>query len=131
MRVPVHVHWKIWVWLSTSFRDHSFCSKAKSSKSDNGFAWIAAQAAQPLLEPLLNMHTASYMSVISRLKYHKRKGGVHIMGEICPRSDPDIAHMKYSIDPLKLIYRPLLSIIIVYQRAYDSGLLEFSHVKSP
>ncbi len=24
------------------------------------------------------------------------KGGVHIMGEICPRSDPDIAHMKYS-----------------------------------
>ncbi len=28
------------------------------------------------------------------------------MGEICPRSDPDIAHMKYSIDPLKLIYRP-------------------------
>ena len=49
------------------------------------------------------------------------------MGEICPRSDPDIAHMKYSIDPLKLIYRP---IIIVYQRAYDSGLLEFSHVKS-
>ncbi len=44
------------------------------------------------------------------------------MGEICPRSDPDIAHMKYSIDPLKLI---------VYQRAYDSRLLEFSHVKSP
>ncbi len=30
------------------------------------------------------------------------------MGEICPRSDPDIAHMKYSIDPLKLIYNDLL-----------------------
>ncbi len=29
------------------------------------------------------------------------------MGEICPRSDPDIAHMKYSIDPLKLIYTGL------------------------
>ena len=25
------------------------------------------------------------------------------MGEICPRSNPDIAHMKYSIYPLKLI----------------------------
>ncbi len=34
---------------------------ALQSKSDNGFAWIAAQ---PLLEPLLNMHTASCMSVI-------------------------------------------------------------------
>ncbi len=22
------------------------------------------------------------------------KGGVHIMGEICPRSDPDISHMR-------------------------------------
>ncbi len=30
------------------------------------------------------------------------------MGIICPRSDPDIAHMKYSIDPQKLIYNPLL-----------------------
>ncbi len=30
------------------------------------------------------------------------------MGEISPRSDPDIAHMKYFIDPLKFIYRPLL-----------------------
>ncbi len=26
------------------------------------------------------------------------------MGEICSRSDPDIAQMKYSIDPLKLIF---------------------------
>ncbi len=33
-------------------------------KSDNGFAWISAQ---PLLEPLLNMHAASYMSVITYL----------------------------------------------------------------
>ncbi len=30
----------------------------------DGFAWISAQ---PLLEPLLNMHTASYMSVITYL----------------------------------------------------------------
>ncbi len=33
------------------------------------------------------------------------KGGVHIWGKICPRSDPGIAHMKYSIDPLELIYK--------------------------
>ncbi len=30
------------------------------TNSDNGFPWISAQ---PLLEPLLNMHTASYMSL--------------------------------------------------------------------
>ena len=36
------------------------------------------------------------------------KGGVHIRGEICPRSEPDIAHMEYSMDPLKFIYKPLL-----------------------
>ncbi len=30
------------------------------------------------------------------------KGGVHIMGEICARSDPDIAHMGYYLDPLQL-----------------------------
>ncbi len=36
----------------------------KHRKSDNGFARIAAQ---PLLEPLLNMHTASYMSMITYL----------------------------------------------------------------
>ncbi len=34
------------------------------SKSDNGFAWISAH---PLLEPLLNMHTAFYMSVMTYL----------------------------------------------------------------
>ncbi len=33
------------------------------------------------------------------------KGGGHIWGKICSRSDPDIAHMKYSIDPLKLMYK--------------------------
>ncbi len=33
------------------------------------------------------------------------KGGVHILGEICPRSDPDIAHRGYYLDPLKLIYK--------------------------
>ncbi len=52
------------------------------------------------------------------------KGAVHILGKICPRSDPDIGHMEYSMDPLKFI-------IIVYQWANDSGSLEFSHVKSP
>ncbi len=33
-----------------------------STAKNNGFAWISAQ---PLLEPLLNMHIASYMSVIT------------------------------------------------------------------
>ena len=32
-------------------------------KSNYGFPWISAQ---PLLDPLLNMHTASYMSVITK-----------------------------------------------------------------
>ena len=50
------------------------------------------------------------------------KVSVHILGKICPRSNPDIAHMEYSMEPLKFI---------VYQGAYDSGSLEFSHVKSP
>ncbi len=36
------------------------------------------------------------------------KGAVHIMGEICPRSDPDIAHMGYCLDPIKFVYRTLL-----------------------
>ncbi len=40
------------------------------------------------------------------------KGGVHIMGKICPRSDPDIAHMKYSIDPQKLIHNTFKSYVI-------------------
>ena len=31
---------------------------------DSAFPWISAQ---PLLEPLLNMHTASYMSVIHEI----------------------------------------------------------------
>ncbi len=34
----------------------------------------------------------------------KNQGGVHILGVNCPRSDPDIAHMGYYIDPRKLIY---------------------------
>ena len=33
---------------------------------------------------------------------HKQEGAVHILGKICPRSDPDVAHMEYSMDPLKL-----------------------------
>ncbi len=35
-----------------------------SPKGDSAFAWISAQ---PLLEPLLNMHTTFYMSVITYL----------------------------------------------------------------
>ncbi len=38
-------------------------------------------------------------------KPYPLKGGVHIMGEICPRSDPDIAHMRYYLGPLDLKYR--------------------------
>ena len=33
------------------------------------------------------------------------KGGVHIMGEICQRSDPDIAHIRYYLGPPKLKYK--------------------------
>ncbi len=66
------------------------------------------------------------MGLLSQVfKGDNSKGGVHIRGEICPRSDPDIAHMEYSMEPLNVIY-----IIIVYQGANDSGSLEFSHVKS-
>ncbi len=32
------------------------------------------------------------------------KVGSIYWGEICPRSDPDIAHMGYYLDPLKLTY---------------------------
>ena len=28
-----------------------------------------------------------------------QKGGVHILGENCPRSDPDVAHMGQYLDP--------------------------------
>ncbi len=45
-------------------RTKPFYPTAGPGKSDNGFARIAAQ---PLLEPLLNMHTSSYMSVITYL----------------------------------------------------------------
>ena len=36
---------------------------------------------------------------------HLFKGGVHIIGEICPRSDPDITHMRYYLSPSKLKYK--------------------------
>ncbi len=39
------------------------------------------------------------------IQYSELKGGVHIRGEICPRSDPDIAHMRYYLGPLKLKYK--------------------------
>ncbi len=29
------------------------------------------------------------------------KGAVHILGEICPRSNPDIVHMGYFLVPIK------------------------------
>ena len=57
------------------------------------------------------------------------QGGVHIMGEICPRSNPDIAHVKYSIDPLKLIYRSLL--LYDHQGArFGEIWARFGHVNS-
>ncbi len=31
------------------------------------------------------------------------------MEEICPRSDPDIAHMKYYLGPLKLKYKRVMT----------------------
>ncbi len=38
------------------------------------------------------------------------KGAVHILGEICPRSDPDIADMRYYLGPLQLCkYGPHLN----------------------
>ena len=43
-------------------------------KNNNGFAWIFAQ---PLLEPLLNMHTASYMSVMHYRKEYPKGGHYH------------------------------------------------------
>ena len=39
------------------------------------------------------------------LKWTKTLADLHIFGEICPRSDPDIAHMWYYLGPLKLKYR--------------------------
>ena len=39
-----------------------------------------------------------YMIVESCNLCLDEKGGVHILGEICPRSDPDIAHMGYYLD---------------------------------
>ncbi len=36
----------------------------------------------------------------NNLKRQNLKGAVHILGEICPRSDPDIAHMGYYPDPI-------------------------------
>ncbi len=32
------------------------------------------------------------------------EGAVQILGEICPRSDPDFCHMGYYLGPLKLNY---------------------------
>ncbi len=52
------------------------------------------------------------------------KGGVHILGEICPRSNPDIAHMGfYLLDPLKLIYKTLLMIVGGGEVGIDFGVL--------
>ena len=46
-------------------------------------------------------------TVLVRLTFrhrHSEKGAVHILGEICPRSDPDISHMRDYLEPLKLHY---------------------------
>ena len=52
------------------------------------------------------------------------KGGVHIWGEICPRSDPDISHLGYYLDPKKFIYN-------IYHRSWNLESVKFSHVKYP
>ncbi len=46
-----------------------------------------------------------YSGILSKEQTKKVKGAVHILGKICPRSDTDIAHMEYSMDPLKFIPR--------------------------
>ncbi len=45
-------------------------------------------------------------TLIPKLNDHSllMEGGVHIRGEICQRSDPDITHMRYYPGPLKLKY---------------------------
>ncbi len=65
--VQLQRHWQIEMQvahLRLHLRMYDIVRHQKCQKSDNGFAWISAQ---PLLEPLLNMHTASYMSVITYL----------------------------------------------------------------
>ncbi len=61
-----------------------------------------------------NMHFEKSVSCVPKSPYSMNKellagrlavvpkGGVHIMGKICPRSDPDIAHMRYYLGPLKM-----------------------------
>ncbi len=49
-----------------------------------------------------------FLYILWRSKNSNNKGGVHILGGICLRSDSDIAHMGYYLDPLKFIYKTLL-----------------------
>ena len=59
--------------------------------------------------------------------FGNHKGAVHILGEICPRPNPDIAHMKYCLDPLKFTYKPLL--LYGHQGArFGETLARFGHV---
>ncbi len=52
------------------------------------------------------------------------KGGVHILAKICPRSDPDIAHIKYSMDPLKLHLTELSAMwcIVTHYHSIPKGI---------
>ncbi len=57
-----------------------------------------------MLTPIggLNYFCWWFKVILWLFSFETYKGGVHIMGEICPRSDPDIAHMRYYLGPLKL-----------------------------
>ena len=83
----------------------------KIEKSDNGFALIAAQ---PLLEPLLNMlnmHTASYMSVITYLNMLPyTKGHTIDPWNKCPKRG--LWAMDGQI-PIKKHYRSCLPLMLV------------------
>ena len=48
------------------------------------------------------------ISFLTKKKLISCKGAVHILGKICPRSNPDITHKEYSMEPLNVIYKLLL-----------------------
>ncbi len=59
------------------------------------------------------------------------KGGVHIMGEICPRSDPDIAHMGYYLDPLQLTYSSDKSMCTIPKKTHGPNFVFLGQNFSP
>ncbi len=66
---------------------------------------LASQGGHQLicLEHLLkHFHTKATMDIKVILPWHQTKCVVHILGEICLRSDPNIAHMWHYLAPLNL-----------------------------